>query len=101
MDRSAEKKAKDRRETIRLLTMISQFGIHMLVPIAICFYAGYRLDRHFGTSYLTIILFFVGALAGFRNVFMIAKRYVKNDPERIHNYAEDINDADDEDEDRL
>jgi F0F1-type ATP synthase assembly protein I len=98
MDRSEEKKAKDRKQTIQLLTMISQFGIHMLVPIILCFYVGYRLDRHFGTSYLTVILFFVGALAGFRNVYLMAKRYAKNDPERMHTYAEN---ADDEDEDRL
>ena len=98
MDRSEEKKAKDRRQTLRLLTMISQFGIHMLVPIAICFYAGYKMDQHFGTSYLTVILFFIGALAGFRNVYITAKRYTKNDPDRMN---KTLQDKDEEDEDRL
>ena len=84
MDRSEEKKAKDRKQTVRLLTMISQFGINMLVPIAMCFFIGMYLDRRLGTSYITIILFFVGALAGFRNIYMFAKRYAKNDPERMH-----------------
>ena len=97
MDRSEGKKAKDRRQTLRLLTMISQFGIHMLVPIAICFYAGYKMDQHFGTSYLTVILFFIGALAGFRNVYITAKRYTRSDPDRMNTIAGD----EDEDEDRL
>ena len=83
MDRSEEKKAKDRKQTVRLLAMISQFGINMLVPIAMCFFTGMYLDKRLGTSYITIILFFVGALAGFRNIYMFAKRYAKNDPERM------------------
>ena len=54
--------------------MISQFGINMLVPIFICSFAGMFLDRKLGTSYWTIVLFFVGALAGFTNVFRFAKK---------------------------
>ena len=56
------------------LMMISQFGINMLVPIFICSFAGMFLDRKFGTSYWTVALFFVGALAGFTNVFRFAKK---------------------------
>ena len=54
--------------------MISQFGINMLVPIFLCSFAGMFLDRRFGTSYWTVALFFVGALAGFTNVFRFAKK---------------------------
>ncbi len=80
---SEEKKAKKREEkkqTVRLLSMISQFGINMLVPIFLCFFAGRWLDGHFGTTYWTVVLFFVGAIAGFRNVYVFAKRYFKNPP---------------------
>jgi len=54
--------------------MISQFGINMLVPIFICAFAGMFLDWKFGTSFWTVVLFFLGALAGFTNVFRFAKR---------------------------
>lgn len=54
--------------------MISQFGINMLVPIFICSFAGMFLDWKFGTSFWTVALFFVGALAGFTNVFRFAKK---------------------------
>lgn len=54
--------------------MITQFGVHMLVPILLCAFAGMYIDRKLGTSVWTVALFFVGALAGFTNVFRFAKK---------------------------
>ena len=65
---------KYNKKVYQALMMISQFGINMLVPIFICSFAGMFLDRKLGTSYWTIVLFFVGALAGFTNVFRFAKK---------------------------
>ena len=62
------------KNVYRALMMISQFGINMLVPIFICSFAGMFFDWKFGTSFWTVILFFVGALAGFTNVFRFAKK---------------------------
>ena len=45
----------------------------MIVPILLCTFAGIFLDRLFSTSFIVIILFFLGALAGFRNIFIFAK----------------------------
>lgn len=65
---------KYNRNVYQALTMIMQFGINMLVPIFLCSFAGMFLDRRFGTSFWTVLLFFVGTLAGFTNVFRFAKR---------------------------
>ena len=65
---------KYKKTVYQALTTISQFGINMLVPIFLCSFLGLFLDRKLGTSYLVVILFFVGALAGFRNVFLLAKK---------------------------
>lgn len=54
--------------------MITQFGVNMLVPILLCSFAGMFIDRKLGTSVWTVVLFFVGALAGFTNVFRFAKK---------------------------
>ena len=51
------------RSVYRSLAMITQFGINMLVPIVLCGGAGMYLDKLLGTSFLSVILFFVGALA--------------------------------------
>lgn len=74
---------KDSRKRMRMkydrsvwqsLTMISQFGINMLVPVLACFFLGSFLDKKMGTSYLVVVLFFVGAVAGGRNCYRFAKR---------------------------
>ena len=62
------------RSVYKVLTFFSQFTINMLVPIFMCSLVGYLLDKRLGTGYFFVILFFIGALAGLRNVFLLAKR---------------------------
>ncbi|WWR15703.1 AtpZ/AtpI family protein [Lachnospiraceae bacterium JLR.KK008] len=73
---------KYEKSVYRALVTISQFGINMLVPIFLCAFLGIFLDRKLGTSYWMVILFFTGALAGFRNVFLLAKRIYDDGEER-------------------
>ncbi len=68
------------QKVFQCLTLISQFAIHMLVPIFMCSYLGYFIDSKIGTSFMFIIFFFVGAAAGGRNIFLLAKR-IYNDKE--------------------
>lgn len=56
------------------LTTLTQFTIYMLVPIFMCALLGMYIDEKAGTSYWMIILFFVGAMAGFRNIYRLAKK---------------------------
>lgn len=62
------------RNVYHALTMISQFGINMLVPIFICTFIGMAIDKKCGTSFWIVIFFFVGAMAGGRNVFLFARK---------------------------
>lgn len=64
---------KGHRDVFKSLTLVFQFGINMIVPILLCTFAGIFLDKLFNTSFIVVILFFVGALAGFRNIFVFAK----------------------------
>ncbi|MBR3601327.1 MAG: AtpZ/AtpI family protein [Lachnospiraceae bacterium] len=59
---------------VRCLSMISQFTIHMLVPICMCSYVGYLLDKKWNTDLMFILFFFIGALAGGRNVYRLAQK---------------------------
>ena len=65
---------KDNSIIVRCLSMISQFTIHMLVPICMCSYLGYFLDQKWNTNFMFILLFFMGALAGGRNVYRLARK---------------------------
>ncbi len=71
-----------KKNVYQALTMVTQFGINMLVPIFLCSFIGIYIDKKIGTSYWVIILFFVGALAGFRNVYMFAKKIYSMKSER-------------------
>ncbi len=66
------------RSVYQSLAMISQFGINMIVPVLACSLLGHFLDEKLGTSYLVIVLFFIGAAAGFRNIYRFAMRILGN-----------------------
>lgn len=65
---------KYNKTVYQALMMITQFGVNMLVPIFLCSFVGMYLDRWLNTSVWMVTLFFVGALAGFTNVFRFARR---------------------------
>lgn len=67
------KKSYD-KSVYQMLALITQLGIHMLVPILLLSLLGVYLDEKFGTSYWMILLFIVGAAAGGNNVYRTAKR---------------------------
>ena len=62
------KKNKYDKEVYRSLTLITQFGINMLVPIFLCTFLGIFIDKKLGTNFIVIIMFFLGAIAGARNI---------------------------------
>lgn len=65
---------RDNRNVYRSLALFTQFGLHMLVPICMMSALGIYLDRKLGTSWFTILLFFVGTVAGGQNVFRLARQ---------------------------
>lgn len=69
---------KYKRSVYKTLALISQIGISMMVPIALCVALGIWIDRRFGT-YWIIPLIFVGMAAGFRNVYHIAMSAMKDE----------------------
>lgn len=64
---------KYNKSVYQSLTLITQFGINMLVPIFICTFIGIFIDKKLNTNFVVIILFFLGAAAGFRNIYIMAK----------------------------
>ena len=66
---------------VKILSFISQFTLIMLIPTIGCFFLGYYLDRKFGTSFLTVIFFFVGAFGGMAGVYKLIKSTFKDNEE--------------------
>lgn len=64
---------KYNRDVHQALAMLMQCSINMLVPIFICLFVGMFLDDKLNTNFIAIILFFLGAAAGFRNIIIMAR----------------------------
>lgn len=74
---------KNDRGVYRILAAFSQFTVQLLVPIFMCSFVGYWIDQKCNTSWVFILFFFVGALAGMRNLFVLASKlydFKKGDP---------------------
>lgn len=87
------------RTVYQSLTMILQFGINMVVPIAMMTALGVYLDRKLGTVYITILFFFIGAVAGGQNIYRMAKRIYDTSEDR-YNGRQPQADAGEEEEER-
>ena len=62
-----------KKEVFRSLTLISQLGISVMVPMFMCLGIGLLIDDKFGTS-TAVWLMFLGLAAGFRNAVILAKK---------------------------
>ena len=65
---------KNQRKVFQSLTLILQFGLNMIVPIVMCTLLGAWLGKIYGMPIITVPLFIMGALAGFNNIFKMAKK---------------------------
>ena len=75
------------KSVYRSLVLITQFGINMLVPIGMLSALGIWLDNRYHTSFWTILLFFVGAIAGGQNIYRMAKKIYGEDDREEHDPA--------------
>lgn len=81
---------RNQSQVYQAFAFVSQFGITMLVPIALCSVLGWYLDERLGTDFLFVLFFFAGALAGFRNIFILARRVYENKEKAENDYAATI-----------
>jgi ATP synthase protein I len=59
-------------------------GLNLVLSTFIGLAIGYWLDKVFGTSpWLTIIFLVLGIIAGFRELFRMAKKEIRDDPEDL------------------
>ncbi len=61
-----------KKEVIRSLTLVSQLGFSIMVPMFLCLGIGLLIDKRFDTS-TAVWLMFLGLAAGFRNAIILAK----------------------------
>lgn len=70
---------QEKKNLLRTLGMVSTMGISFAVAIAIGVYVGLKLDQWFGTDpWFFFIFLFFGIAAGFRNIFILAGKELRN-----------------------
>ena len=58
---------------MKSLVLISHLGISMVVPIALCMFIGMFIAEQLSAPIITVLFFIIGALAGFRNAYILCK----------------------------
>lgn len=73
---------KYRKNVYQSFTMVMQFGINMIVPILMCTMLGVYIGRKYDMMIITVPLFIIGALAGFRNIYRMARKIFEQESDR-------------------
>jgi ATP synthase protein I len=70
--------AEDKRQLIKSLSFLSSIGISMVAASFIGLFIGYYLDKWLGTTpWMTLIWLGVGIASGFRNIFILTRRAMR------------------------
>ncbi len=80
------------------LSLITQFSLFMIVPIAGLSALGYFLDKKFGTGWIVIAGFFLGAVVGINSIYrfamkMTAKKKDEKEQNIINRRSENLDDT--------
>ena len=71
---------KELRKTIRPLAYASSVGFVLVISSFGGLFLGIYLDQKLGTGHkLAILLFLIGTIAGFRNIFGMLKKYFREE----------------------
>lgn len=81
-DNGKKRDSSDYSEVARGFSMLLQISINMMVPIGLCLFIGYELDKWLSAGYMIIIFLFLGIAAGVRSVYTLVRRFYAKDLER-------------------
>ena len=73
---------KYKKNVYQSFAMVMQFGLNMIVPILMCTMFGVYIGKKYDMLFIVVPLFVIGALAGFRNIFVMAKRIYQQESGR-------------------
>ena len=77
-----KQRGDDRKKTFQTFSLITQMGLVMMVAIGMTTALGVWLDHKLGTSFITVIMFFLGAAGGCQGVYRIVKQIFKDEDEK-------------------
>ena len=73
---------KYKKNVYQSFAMVMQFGINMIAPILLCTLLGVYIGKKYDMIIIVVPLFFIGALAGFSNIYRLAKKIFEQESDR-------------------
>lgn len=66
------------KEVMRALSLLTQVGIAMFVPIFLCVLLGSFIDEKLGTGVVFLIIFIIiGVISSFRSLYVLTSKFFK------------------------
>ena len=78
------KKKVNKREIAETISLITQIGINMIVPICIMVALSVWIDNTYGIKWISVPLIIIGILSGYSSVYRLVKKYIKKDKNKKH-----------------
>ena len=70
----SRRRPNDNKKTFQTLALVTQLGLTMVVSIGMTSALGIWLDKRFGTSWITVVMFVMGTAAGVQSVWRMIKK---------------------------
>lgn len=70
---------KNKKRVLQAISMVTQIGLSVLVPVALCVAFGLWLDSVFETNFIMIIFMVLGFAAALRNVIILVRAFYHRD----------------------
>lgn len=86
---------KYHKSVFKSFFLVTQLGISVMVPIALCVAVGVLIDKRFGTWWV-IPLLILGFAAGIRNAAILLTNALKEDEKAKNNHAERMTEDEEE-----
>ncbi len=93
MKKSSELSKKEKHRIMYAVTLVTQIGISMMVPIALYVAIGVIIYNRTSSDLIVPLAIFFGVVTAFRNVYMLTKKLYAKDLERENkelSYFEDL-----------
>ncbi len=68
---------KNNNQVLKMLYLITQIGFTMLTTVFLCMGIGYLVDKYFHTK-LMVWFIVLGVVSGFRSVYILIRKYLKD-----------------------
>ena len=73
---------KEKRTITYMISLITQVGISMIVPIFLCMFIGIKVNKYIDAPIIVLVSVLFGCVVSFRNVYVLVRSIYAKDMEK-------------------